>query len=283
MEEVLAELVHWLLPWVWDSAPAFDTGSRPAPRTPAPRRSGPKLPGKVLPSGLVLRLGAGTQCPVCKDPLKKNLIACPRCMTPQHRECWVYAGGCSTYACRTRRSKAIRLAPPLDPPAPAWEEAAPDRPPLHTHPALQAPVAALVLGLIVALGYGLTEATPRFTGPPKNDNYRPVMVSARWTPPHREDVWHQGLRPYQPSAQAPTFYGELGLNVHNPALPSHVDRWGRPIVPAPRGRPSVQDPEGWPGRPSPWTSQPGYQPYGPTPPQRRGFGPSPVPPWNHRR
>ncbi len=308
----------------------IDDGSAALPFV---RRLSPKRSGKVLPSRLVLRLGAGTQCPVCKDPLKKNLIACPRCMAPQHSECWVYAGGCSTYSCGTRRPNVRRLAPPLDPPAP-------DRPPLHTYPALQALVAALVLGLIVALvavGYGLTKAAPRFAVLPKHDNYRPVMVPDRWTPPPpREDVWHSGLRPCQPRVYNPAL-DHLGMPELNPQQPVHLgirvdpwgrpvvpdpwggrsarDEWGRPVTPDPWGRPSVEDPVGWPGNPSRWTSQPGipgtdltrghdptlpnpwispkgarsytrqpgYPPYGPTPSQHRGFGPSPVPPWNHRR
>ncbi len=293
---------------LWRRIEEFPIDDGPA-ALPFVRRLSPKRPGKVVPSRLVLRLGAGTQCPVCKDLLKENLIACPHCMTPQHSECWVYAGGCSTYSCGTPRPKVRRFAPPLD------------RPPLHTHPALRALVAALVLGLIVVLGYGLTKAAPRFADLPKHDNYRPVRVPDRWTPPPREDVWHSGLRPYQPHLYNAAFHLNrvLELNAQNRAhLQIQVDPWGRPIVPDPWGRPSTRDPFAgpWipdptarPGYPSNWQGQPGmpgynpvqpwdpsrgpntglspYSPrqpgYGPTVPQPGGFGPSPVPPWNHRR
>ncbi len=44
------------------------------------------------------------RCPVCGTPLREGLLRCGTCRTPHHRECWDYAGGCSTYACGSKRS-----------------------------------------------------------------------------------------------------------------------------------------------------------------------------------
>jgi hypothetical protein len=41
----------------------------------------------------------GGRCPVCASPLGGGIARCAKCATPHHRECWDYAGGCSTYAC----------------------------------------------------------------------------------------------------------------------------------------------------------------------------------------
>jgi hypothetical protein len=47
---------------------------------------------------------AGTSCPVCGDPLdQRTLVKCRSCDTLHHRECWLYAGVCSTYGCAQRR------------------------------------------------------------------------------------------------------------------------------------------------------------------------------------
>ena len=45
--------------------------------------------------------GAG-RCPVCGAPFRGAITTCRKCRTPHHHECWVYAGGCSTYACGQR-------------------------------------------------------------------------------------------------------------------------------------------------------------------------------------
>ncbi len=135
----------------------------------------------------------------------------------------------------------LGLAPAESPEMVASEEWAERRPPLRTHPALQAPVAAVVLALIAALGYGVIEAAPRFAVLPKHEQYRPVIVSARWTPPPREDVWHRGFQAYQPFH---TPHPRPGL--HQPAVPNstHVDQWGRLVITDMWGRPRVQDPTG---------------------------------------
>lgn len=41
----------------------------------------------------------GGRCPVCASPFAGRTARCAKCATPHHRECWDYAGGCSTYAC----------------------------------------------------------------------------------------------------------------------------------------------------------------------------------------
>jgi len=39
------------------------------------------------------------RCLVCGTALAERRVACADCATPHHRECWEFAGGCSTYAC----------------------------------------------------------------------------------------------------------------------------------------------------------------------------------------
>lgn len=50
-------------------------------------------------------LPSNARCPVCGARFGAALTTCRECRTPHHHECWVYAGGCSTYACG---SKEIR-------------------------------------------------------------------------------------------------------------------------------------------------------------------------------
>jgi hypothetical protein len=47
-------------------------------------------------------LPANARCPVCGSPMRAALTTCRECRTPHHHECWLYAGGCSTYACGQR-------------------------------------------------------------------------------------------------------------------------------------------------------------------------------------
>lgn len=42
-----------------------------------------------------------TCCPVCKTQEDSPLVTCASCDTPHHAECWIYAGGCSLFACRS--------------------------------------------------------------------------------------------------------------------------------------------------------------------------------------
>ncbi len=39
------------------------------------------------------------QCPICGSAIEKAKVACRRCGTPHHEECWKYFGACSMYAC----------------------------------------------------------------------------------------------------------------------------------------------------------------------------------------
>ena len=43
------------------------------------------------------------RCQVCGSELTERVVRCVKCRTPHHRECWEYAGECSTFACRERR------------------------------------------------------------------------------------------------------------------------------------------------------------------------------------
>jgi len=51
-------------------------------------------------------------CRICGTGLADRIIACSRCNTPHHQECWEYVGRCSTYGCGERR-----FGPPLRRPA----------------------------------------------------------------------------------------------------------------------------------------------------------------------
>lgn len=54
-------------------------------------------------TGVSVTLPAEARCPVCGSALRRDVVKCAGCRTPHHRECWEYAGECSTYACRERR------------------------------------------------------------------------------------------------------------------------------------------------------------------------------------
>ena len=45
---------------------------------------------------------ANARCPVCGARFHAAVTTCRKCRTPHHHECWLYAGGCSTYACGQR-------------------------------------------------------------------------------------------------------------------------------------------------------------------------------------
>jgi hypothetical protein len=40
------------------------------------------------------------KCCICGETMQRDIVLCRRCKTPHHRECWEYAGQCSTYGCR---------------------------------------------------------------------------------------------------------------------------------------------------------------------------------------
>jgi hypothetical protein len=45
---------------------------------------------------------ASGRCLVCGDGLAMPLQTCPDCVTPHHRHCWNYNGGCAVYGCASR-------------------------------------------------------------------------------------------------------------------------------------------------------------------------------------
>ena len=38
-------------------------------------------------------------CQICGEEIHDDLVYCRRCKTPHHRDCWLYAGRCSVFAC----------------------------------------------------------------------------------------------------------------------------------------------------------------------------------------
>lgn len=38
-------------------------------------------------------------CQICGEEIRDDLVFCRRCKTPHHRDCWLYAGRCSVFAC----------------------------------------------------------------------------------------------------------------------------------------------------------------------------------------
>ncbi len=44
----------------------------------------------------------GKTCPFCQFPLKADseVVKCPACKVPHHRECWQENGSCTTFGCR---------------------------------------------------------------------------------------------------------------------------------------------------------------------------------------
>ncbi len=49
-------------------------------------------------------IAPGGQCPVCGTALEERVVYCATCKTPQHEECWMYNGSCSTTGCREIRN-----------------------------------------------------------------------------------------------------------------------------------------------------------------------------------
>jgi len=45
-------------------------------------------------------------CRVCGTTVGDVPVVCPECLTPHHRDCWEYNGGCATYACPAGHVKA---------------------------------------------------------------------------------------------------------------------------------------------------------------------------------
>lgn len=51
----------------------------------------------------VAGISSGGTCSVCGTVMESHLVKCRKCKTPHHRDCWVYAGKCSTFACGEKR------------------------------------------------------------------------------------------------------------------------------------------------------------------------------------
>jgi hypothetical protein len=54
----------------------------------------------ALPVPPRLEMPPDAKCQVCGMPLSEGkVVACRRCATPHHRDCWEFNGRCSTFAC----------------------------------------------------------------------------------------------------------------------------------------------------------------------------------------
>ncbi len=65
-------------------------------RAVAPTRSDPGVRILASDSGVG---AAPALCQVCGEVVTAERIACTRCRTPHHRDCWDYHGSCSTFGC----------------------------------------------------------------------------------------------------------------------------------------------------------------------------------------
>jgi Prokaryotic RING finger family 1 len=68
--------------------------------------------GVSMPAGVTLDeavLTGEARCPVCGTHIEDGRrVACRKCATPHHAECWAYNDGCSTFACGGRRMRRSR-------------------------------------------------------------------------------------------------------------------------------------------------------------------------------
>ena len=53
----------------------------------------------------------GAMCQICGMELTVRVVFCEGCVTPHHRECWEYLGGCSTFGCFRRLYKDVDSMP----------------------------------------------------------------------------------------------------------------------------------------------------------------------------
>jgi len=51
----------------------------------------------------------GKTCPYCQFPIKQDseVVQCPSCKVPHHRECWQDNGGCTTFGCNETTSRLV--------------------------------------------------------------------------------------------------------------------------------------------------------------------------------
>jgi hypothetical protein len=52
-------------------------------------------------------------CRVCGEVIREGLVFCRRCKTPHHRDCWLYVGRCSVFACGESQFREPQVAPRL--------------------------------------------------------------------------------------------------------------------------------------------------------------------------
>lgn len=63
--------------------------------------------GEVL---VVAAAPEGAACLVCGQTIAAAIVACTRCDTPHHCDCWEYNGGCALYACGSQKARPVRVA-----------------------------------------------------------------------------------------------------------------------------------------------------------------------------
>lgn len=93
-------------PRSWDDQPeGCSKSTAPRPRRPgyAPELvalTGARIP-RPDPAIRVVAQGNGDEgrCPVCSTPATGSILACTRCSTPHHTDCFRYNGDCAVYAC----------------------------------------------------------------------------------------------------------------------------------------------------------------------------------------
>lgn len=56
----------------------------------------------------------GAECRICGEQLVRDVVLCRRCKTPHHRDCWEYAGACSTYGCKETQFQFPAMPPPIN-------------------------------------------------------------------------------------------------------------------------------------------------------------------------
>ena len=55
-------------------------------------------------------------CRICGDAMVRDIVLCRRCKTPHHRDCWEYAGSCSTYGCKETEYQLPSMPEPVNRP-----------------------------------------------------------------------------------------------------------------------------------------------------------------------
>jgi hypothetical protein len=62
--------------------------------------------GRVTLGVVRMKIDAEAMCRVCGASLAQGgVVACVKCATPHHKDCWEFNGRCSTFACGETRSK----------------------------------------------------------------------------------------------------------------------------------------------------------------------------------